>query len=175
LLRHIVCHCSKDEVIHVFTSFKLQVENLLQQSIKILRTDRDTEYKPITHLFPSIIHQTTCPYTPQQNGVSERKHRHIIELALTVMIHASLPMKFWDDIFTSVVYLINRQPPSSEASSPFFKLFHKSLDYSFLRVLGCLCFPYTQPYNENKLQARSKPCIFSWLYHFSKRVQVLSY
>jgi GAG-pre-integrase domain len=117
--------CSKDEVIHVFTSFKLQVENFLQQSIKILRADEGTEYKHITRLFPSIIHQTTCPYTPQQNGVSERKHRHIIELALAVMIHASLPMKFWDDIFTSVVYLVNRQPPSSEAFPLFFKLFHK--------------------------------------------------
>jgi hypothetical protein len=92
--------------------------------------------------------------------VSERKHRHVIELALAVMIHASIPMKFWDDIFTSVVYLINRQPPSSEASSPFFKLFHKTPDYSFSRVLDCLCFPYTRPYNDHKLQARSNPCVF---------------
>jgi Reverse transcriptase (RNA-dependent DNA polymerase)/gag-polypeptide of LTR copia-type/GAG-pre-integrase domain len=151
---------SKDELMHVFSLFKSQIENLLNASIKILRSDGGTEYKPIARLFPSIVHQTTCPYIPQQNGVSERKHRHIIELALANMIHASIPERFWDDVFASVVYLINRLPPSCDTSSPFLKLFKKSPDYLFLRVLGCLCFPYIRPYNDHKLQARSKPCVF---------------
>lgn len=151
---------TKDEVVRVFSSFKSQVENLLSHSIKTLRTDGGSEYFQISGLFPSIVHQKTCPYTPQQNGVSERKHRHIIELALAIMAHASFPTKFWDDIFSSVVYLINRLPSSDNAPSPFFRLFGKTPDYMFLRVLGCLCFPYIRPYNDHKLQSRSLPCVF---------------
>jgi GAG-pre-integrase domain len=151
---------TKDEVVHVFSSFKAQIENLLNSTIKVLRTDGGTEYKPITQMFPSIIHQQTCPYTPQQNGVSERRHRHIIELALSSMAHSSVPTCYWDDIFLSMVYLINRQPSSHNDSSPYFTLFQKLPDYSLLRVLGCLCFPYTRPYTDHKLQPRSLPCVF---------------
>ena len=159
---------SKDEVLRVFSTFKCQVENLLQHTIKTLRTDGGTEYKTISRTFPSIVHQTTCPYTPQQNGVSERKHRHIVELAIANMAHASIPEKFWDDIFSSMVYLINRLPSANSSSSPYSKLFHKNPDYTFLRVLGCLCFPYIRPYNKHKLQPRSKPCVF--IGSFSKEI-----
>jgi hypothetical protein len=76
------------------------------------------------------------------------------------MIHASISERFWDDVFASVVYLINSLSPSCDTSSSFFKLFKKSPDYLFLWVLGCLCFPYIRPYNDHKLQAWSKPCVF---------------
>jgi hypothetical protein len=62
---------TKDELVDVFTKFKSQVENLFSTNIKILQTDGGTEFKPLTHLFPQIIHQVSCPYTPQQNGVAE--------------------------------------------------------------------------------------------------------
>lgn len=106
-----------------------------------------------------LIQLTTCPYTPQQNELAERKHRHIIELSLAIMSQAFIPHKYWDEIFSSVVYLINRLP-SSTSSIPFTTLFNKTPDYSFLRVLGCLCFPYTRAYNDHKLQPRALPCVF---------------
>lgn len=53
---------TKDELVHAFTQFKNQVENLFSSTIKILQTDGGTEYKPLTRLFPQIIHQTSCPY-----------------------------------------------------------------------------------------------------------------
>jgi hypothetical protein len=133
-------------VLHIFSCFKAQAENLLSHNIKSLRIDEGTEYLPITKQFPHIIHQTTCPYTPEQNGLAERKHRHIIELALAIMSRASLPPIYWDEIFSSVVYLINILPSLSNSGKiPYTDLFHKSLDYSLLRVLGCQCFPYTRP------------------------------
>jgi hypothetical protein len=104
---------NKSEVPFLFSRFKAQVENLLSTTIKTLRTDGGTEYLPITKQFPHIIHQTTCPYTPEQNGLAERKHRHIIELTIAIMTHASLPPIFWDEICSSVVYLINRLPNHS--------------------------------------------------------------
>ncbi|KAJ4757139.1 hypothetical protein LUZ62_067514 [Rhynchospora pubera] len=136
------------------------IENLLGTTIKILRTDNGTEYKPITKHFPQITHQTTCPYTPQQNGLSERRHRHIVELSLSTMSAAALPLNLWDEVFSSIVYLINRLPSSATSTIPYTTLFSKQPDYSLLRVLGCLCFPYTKPYNNNKLELRSLPCVF---------------
>ncbi|KAJ4818128.1 hypothetical protein LUZ62_030694 [Rhynchospora pubera] len=157
---------TKDELPKVFSLFKQQVENLLNHTIKILRTDGGTEYKPLSRLFPQITYQTTCPYTPQQNGLAERMHRHIVELSLATMTHASIPLQFWDEIFASIVYLINRLPSSSTKLIPFQQLFNTKPDYTFLRVLGCLCFPYLRPYNDHKLQHRSLPCVFiGYAYH----------
>lgn len=77
------------------------------------------------------------------------------------MSHASLPSLYWDEIFSSIVYLINRLPsPSHSGKIPYTELFNKSPDYSLLRVLGCLCFPHTRPYNSTKLQNRALPCLF---------------
>lgn len=74
------------------------------------------------------------------------------------MSHASIPQIYWDEIFSSTVYLINRLP--SHTTIPYTSLFNKAPNYSFLRVLGCLCFPYTRDYNSHKLQLRALPCIF---------------
>ncbi|KAJ4790150.1 polyprotein [Rhynchospora pubera] len=150
---------SKSEVPQIFTKFKLQVENLLQSKIKVLRTDGGSEYKPIDSHYPELVHQTSCPYTPQQNGLSERKHRHLIELTLANMSQANAPSKYWDEFLSSVNYLINRLP-SSHKTVPYTVLFHKDPDYSMLKVLGCLCFSYTRPYNQHKLQLRALPCVF---------------
>ncbi|KAJ4767139.1 hypothetical protein LUZ62_077514 [Rhynchospora pubera] len=149
----------KSDVPHVFTLFKAQVENILGTSIKVLRTDGGTEFKKISAQFPTILHQTSCPYTPQQNGVAERKHRHIVELSIATMSQAHIPTKFWDEIFSSIVYLINRLP-SQNKSIPYKILFHKDPDYLFLKVIGCSCFPLTRPLNDHKLQPRAKHCVF---------------
>jgi GAG-pre-integrase domain len=142
---------NKSELCDIFSQFKCQIENLLSTNIKTLRTDGGTEYKPIANKFPQLVHETACPYTPQQNGVAERKHRHIVELSLATISHASIPLKFWDGIFSSIVYLINRLPSKNDIV-PYTKLFNKTPKYLDLKVLGCSCFPYTRPYNKNKLE-----------------------
>jgi hypothetical protein len=115
---------TKDELSQVFSLFKQHVENLLNHTIKVLRIDGGTEYKSLSRLFPQITYQISCPYTPQQNGLSECMHRHIIELSLATIARASLPLKYWDDIFASIVYLINRLPSSSINNIPFQKFFN---------------------------------------------------
>jgi hypothetical protein len=90
--------------------------------------------------------------------VAERKHRHIIELSLATMCHTSIPQKYWDEIFSSIVYLINRI--SSNSQIPYQLLFNKMPNYNFFRVLGCLCFPLTRSYNKHKLELRAQPCVF---------------
>lgn len=117
---------TKDEVLNAFLKFKALVEKLFNTTIKVLQTDGGIEFKPIARSFPQILHQTSCPYTPQQNGLTERKHRHIVELSLAILSHASLPLDLWDHIFQSVVFIINRLPhTTSPRTSPYSILFHK--------------------------------------------------
>jgi transposase InsO family protein len=156
---------SKSEVLNTFKHFKATVENQLSKQIKFLRTDYGGEYTSnaftdfcSTH---GITHQFSCPHTPQQNGIVERKHRHIIESALTLLSYATLPIIQWSYAVTTAIHLINRLPiPKLSHKSPWEKLFHKSPDFTHLKTFGCLCFPYLRPYNHHKLQPRTTPCIF---------------
>ncbi|CAL9018648.1 unnamed protein product [Prunus brigantina] len=69
---------SKDEALNMFKTYKAEVENQLERKIKALRSDRGGEYESIAFskfcAQHGIVHQTTAPYTPQQNGVVERKN-----------------------------------------------------------------------------------------------------
>ena len=72
-----------------------------------------------------------------------------------------MPPEYWVEAFNTVVFLINRLPTKVlDYLSPYEKLYKHSPDYTILRTFGCACFPYLRPYNRNKLQFRSKQCIF---------------
>lgn len=75
--------------------------------------------------------------------------------------HASVPLKFWDEAFSTAVYLINRLPSKViGGDTPFSRLLNSHLDYTSLRTFGCACWPNLRPYNDKKLQFRSKRCVF---------------
>ena len=108
-----------------------------------------------------ITHLTTPPHTPQHNGYSERQHRHIVETFLTLLTHAHMPLQYWTNACSTVVYLINRLPtPTLQNETPYTKLFGSKSNYNQLRSFGCLCFPWLRPYNIHKLELKSKPCVF---------------
>jgi hypothetical protein len=89
-----------------------------------------------------IIHRKSCPYTSQQNGLAERKLRHILETRLTLLAHFGLSNKYWVDAFLTSVYIVNHLPTHVLGySSPYENLFLKTLDYTLLRFFGCKCFP----------------------------------
>lgn len=63
--------------------------------------------------------------------------------------------------FATVVYLINRMPTRVlNNASPYQQLFGQSPNVLKLRVFGSLCFPWLRPYTKNKLDDRSRPCVF---------------
>jgi hypothetical protein len=153
----------KSDVFTIFPKFQAYVERLFDRKIKSIQTDGGGEFQKLRHLFTShgIHHRLTCPHTHEQNGSVERKHRHIVEMGLTLLAHASAPLTYWAEAFQTASYLINRLPtPVLQNLSPFQKLFNLRPNYSFLRVFGCACWPHLRPYNRHKLDYRSAECIF---------------
>ena len=75
----------------------------------------------------------------------KRRHRHIVETRLSLLASASMPLKFWDQAFLTVSFLINcLLSPVTQNKSPFEILFCNTLDYNFLKVFGCTCWPHLQ-------------------------------
>jgi hypothetical protein len=109
-----------------------------------------------------IHHRVACPHTHQQNGVVERKHRHIVKIGLALLAQSSLPLRFWDEAFLSACYLINRLPTKTlENLTPFEKLLNKKPAYTDLKVFGCACWPHLRPYTTPN--SHLDPCnVCSW-------------
>lgn len=83
-----------------------------------------------------MTRQNSCLHTPEQNGVVERKHRHIVETGLTLLCNANVPLFPWVEAFMTVVFLINRIPTSTlNMKSLFLKLHGKKPDYNALIYL----------------------------------------
>ena len=79
----------------------------------------------------------------------------------SLLAQASLPLRFWDDAILTACYLINRMPSHViHNDTPFHKLFKNPIRYDMLRVFGCACWPNLRPYNNRKLEFRSRRCVF---------------
>jgi len=57
-----------------------------------------------------LIHQTSCPNTPQQNGVEKRKNRKLLEMTRAMIFDAQVPTRVWPEAVANSVYLLNRLP-----------------------------------------------------------------
>ena len=153
----------KSQVAATFIKYKQLVETQFNTKITTLYTDNGGEFIALRSFLADngISHLTTPPHTPEHNGLSERRHRHIVETGLALLTHASIPTHYWTYALAAAVYLINRMPTKVlSMDSPYLRLFGASPNYSKLRVFGCLCYPWLRPYTTNKLQPRSTPCVF---------------
>ncbi|PRQ29721.1 putative RNA-directed DNA polymerase [Rosa chinensis] len=107
---------TKDEVFPAFQTFRTLVQTQYHSTIKVLHSDNGGEY--VNHVFQKffnthgIVHQTTCPQTPEQNGVSERKNRHLLDMARALLFSAHMPKYLWGDAVYASSHLINRLPSS---------------------------------------------------------------
>ena len=76
-----------------------------------------------------IVSQRSCPYTPQRNGVVVRKNRHLLDVTRTLLIESSIiessiPSKYWFEVVSSTVYLMNRLSPKVlKLQSLYYRLF----------------------------------------------------
>ena len=105
---------TKDQVFDCFVKWKALVEKSSKNKVKTLRTDNGGEYTStqFTNYLKSegIRHELTVPKTPEQNGVSERLNRTLVEMSRSMLIDAKLPNKFWAEAVSTAVYLKNRSP-----------------------------------------------------------------
>lgn len=115
---------SKLDVLQMIKKFVALVHNQFSSSIEIVRTNNATDFfkSECTTFFNflGITHQSSCPYTPQQNGTLERKHRHIPNVARSLMFQANVSHEYWGDCVLTTCYLINRTPtPLLNSKTPY--------------------------------------------------------
>ncbi|GJT06568.1 putative RNA-directed DNA polymerase, partial [Tanacetum coccineum] len=154
----------KDEVfLHIVIFYNL-VKNQFDKTIKVFRSDNGTEFiNQNMDKFckeKGILHQTSCPYTPQQNGVAERKHRHLLNVGRALMFQGGIPLNMWTECILTAVYLINRLPSSVlSGKSPYELVFNREPSLSHLKTFGCLCFS-TVLNDSDKFSSRSEKSVF---------------
>lgn len=113
-----------------------------------------------------IVHQSSCVDTPQQNGVAERKNRHLLEVARSLMFTMGVPNYLWGDAVLTACYLINRLPTSTlKFKTPIEilqQLYPMSRFFSSLppKVFGCVAFVHDKDHHKSKLDPRSLKCVF---------------
>jgi transposase InsO family protein len=168
----------KSNVQTIFPQFHNLVENRFNTKIKSLYSDNGGEYIGLKNYLSvhGISHYTTAPQTPQQNGMSERRHRHLVETGLTLLTDAHMPLYYWPYAFQTAAYLINRMPTATlHNQSPFEKLFNQRPNYLKFKQFGCLCYPLTRSYNQLNL-SRNPNHAHSWVTAYPKmHIYVLSH
>lgn len=159
--------------------FVAHIQTQFHTTIEVLRTDNGTEFvnKSVTVFLQKlgIMHQTSCAYTPQQNGLVEKKHRHLLNCAIALRFHASLPIVFWGDCLLAAMYLINRTLSIVlQGKSPFEVLFDTTPTYDHLRVIGCLCYATVVLQPSDKFVARVVKGVFLGYPYVKKGYKVLN-
>ena len=156
---------TKDEVIEKFKDFLNLVENQHDLRVKKFRSDGGGEY--ISNEFKKICKSRgievdgTIPYSPQQNGVSERMNRTLMEMARSILYHANLPQKFWAEAISTAAYLRNRCPTSSfKGATPYERWYGIKPDVEHLRVFGCRVYVHIPDEKRRKLDAKAVKGVF---------------
>ena len=140
---HIILY--KTEVQDVFRRFANRTMNNYIIKIKHIRSDNGTEFKNTgLDLYldtMGIIHEFSAPYTPQQNGIVERKNRTLIEMARTMLDEYKTPDRFCAEAINTACYSINRLYLHRILKKTSYELFTgKKPNVSYFRVFGSKCF-----------------------------------
>ena len=103
LFSHFRAFCAE-----IHTQFHVYVQNLRSDNAKYYVSEQFQSFM----LQHGILHQTSCVDAPAQNGVAERKNRHLLETARALLFQMHMPKHFWADAVSTTCFLINRMPSS---------------------------------------------------------------
>ncbi|KAL4586016.1 hypothetical protein LXL04_010646 [Taraxacum kok-saghyz] len=159
LLKH------KHEASTYLVDFCFMVKTQFNKAIKRIRSDNGGEFVSTEmqdfYATQGIVLETSCVKTPQQNGVVERKHRHLLEVARSLRFEAKLPIRFWGECILTATYIINRLPSKViDYKTPFEILFKQQPDYSHMKVFGCLVYTRNTDTKGDKFEVRGRRGIF---------------
>jgi hypothetical protein len=154
----------KSEAIDRFQDFKYLIENQKGLKIKTFRSNNEGEF--CNERFENflrrqgIIHQKTNPYTPEQNGMSKKMDRSVVEKAKCLIFDAKLETNFWAEAVNIVVYLKNRSVASGlKEKTPIEMWTGKKPDVSDLGVFGSPVMVRIPKARRTKWQKKSKKMI----------------
>jgi len=152
---------SKDEALDKFRIYKEEVELQTNNKIKRLRTDKGGEYyNPSYFQSLGLVHETTAAYTPQQNGVAERKNRTLEEMVNSMLSYSGLSDGFWGEAVLTACYVLNRVPMNRNESTPYEVWYKRKPNLSHLKVWGCRAIVKVPEPKRKKLGERGVECIF---------------
>ena len=156
---------SKNEVLQCFQDFHKLIANQFNAKVRIIHTDNGKEY--VNNDFGvytsdhGIIHQTTCSGTPPQNGVAERKNRHLLEVARSLMFQMNVPKYLWSEAVMTAAYLINLMPSRILGMKAPIELLLGQREFKVPpRVFGCVCFVKDHRPSMGKLDPQAVKCVF---------------
>ncbi|PSC76941.1 Retrovirus-related Pol poly from transposon TNT 1-94 [Micractinium conductrix] len=146
-----------DSIIHTVTMLQRQAG----LPVKRVRSDNGGEFcnSTLSEFYTSqgVLHETTNPYSPQQNGKAERLNRTLWEKARPMLSDAGLPEHLWADAIVTANYLRNRSPLSGRDKTPFELFYGTKPDVSHLRIFGATVFAHTPSALRTKLDPVSQP------------------
>lgn len=156
---------NKVDIKSVFQKFKEEVENELEMRIKTVRSDNGKEYcnKAFSDFLAAsgIKHQTSTPYTPEQNGIAERMNRTLVERAKCMLFEAKLHKHLWAEAVTAAAYLVNRSPSRVlDEVTPYEKWTGKKPNLSNLQIFGSKAMVHIPKQNRLKWDRKSRELVF---------------
>ena len=171
---------SKTEVFECFEGLVPLLEKSLKTCVRSIRSDHGTEFENFEFLTfcreHGIDHNFSAPYTPQQNGVVERKNRTLEDMVRTMLISSGLSQSFWVEAVSTACYIINRAMPRPILEkNPYELLKGNPPSISHLRIFGCQCFIHNNGKNNlEKFDPRSEEGIFIGYSSQSKAYKVFN-
>lgn len=151
----------KGEAFKKFKIFKACVEQETGVTIKTFRTDRGGEF--VSQEFQDfcdtngIKRHLTAPYSPQQNGVVERRNRTLMGMTRSLMKHMSVPNYLWGEAVRHATYLINRVATRTLLKQTPYEVFKsKKPNVAHLRIFGCIGYAKAEAAHLKKLDDRSR-------------------
>jgi transposase InsO family protein len=156
---------SKDQALAAIRRFKAAAELESGRKLKVLRTDRGGEFTSVEFgaycVEEGVQRQLTAPYSPQQNGVIERRNQTVVGMARSMLKAKALLGTFWGEAVNTAVYILNRSPTRSlDGKTPFEAWHGERPTVSFLRTFGCVAHVRNTKPHLKKLEDRSTPMIF---------------
>jgi hypothetical protein len=163
----------KSGAFDMFKRFKSLVENESSCSIRCLRTDRGGEYTSAEFNEFCNLHgvkrQLTAAYTPQQNGVSERKNRTLLNMVRSILSARSVPKRFWPEVVKWATYVVNRCPTHAVKDLTLEEAWSGVKPYvHHFRVFGCIAHVHVPDVKRKKLDDKSIKCVLLGLSEESK-------